>query len=195
MGGVTSVPQLIGNLVTRLFYSLIGANYNSRSISAARGDNPLEKWRGRDYHVYHRFGWAINIFVSDFYVQLPFLQVTIFWSWWRSCSWVLWGTDSGGQSCHDQAMFHLPQTWGLDPVPCTKTALWFPSCDYVQLVHYILSCLICIILINHTLITLWIIQYFWINILNQIHIMLLWCQVSTVCFILNRCFRFQIQNI
>ena len=56
MGGVTSVPQLIGNLVTRLFYSLIGANYNSKSISAARGDSPLEKWRGRDYHVYHRFG-------------------------------------------------------------------------------------------------------------------------------------------
>ena len=58
MGGVSSVPQIIGGLATRLLYYLIGANYNSQSISSTvnKGDQALERWRGKDYHVYDRYG-------------------------------------------------------------------------------------------------------------------------------------------
>ena len=57
MGGVTSVPQVLGGLITRLLYSLIGANYYSRRLATdKKHNNPLELWRGRDYHVYERYG-------------------------------------------------------------------------------------------------------------------------------------------
>ena len=57
MGGVTSVPQVLGGLITRLFYSLIGANYYSRSLKTENKlNNPLALWRGKDYHVYDRYG-------------------------------------------------------------------------------------------------------------------------------------------
>ena len=57
MGGVTSIPQVLGGLVTRLLYSLIGANYYTRSLAPDKQhSNPLELWRGKDYHVYDRYG-------------------------------------------------------------------------------------------------------------------------------------------
>ena len=54
MGGVSSVPQLIGGFATRLLYYLIGANYKTPSL--AQNNTILEVWRGRDYHVYDRYG-------------------------------------------------------------------------------------------------------------------------------------------
>ena len=57
MGGVTSIPQVLGGLVTRLLYSLIGAKYYTRSLAPDKQhSNPLEIWRGKDYHVYDRYG-------------------------------------------------------------------------------------------------------------------------------------------
>ena len=56
MGGVTSVPHVIGGLLTRLFYSLIGANYYSKSLVTDKKHNPLALWKGKDYHVYDRYG-------------------------------------------------------------------------------------------------------------------------------------------
>ena len=57
MGGVTSIPQVLGGLVTRLLYSLFGANYYTRSLAPDKQhSNPLELWRGKDYHVYDRYG-------------------------------------------------------------------------------------------------------------------------------------------
>ena len=69
MGGVSSVPQVIGGLTTRLFYYLIGANYHPQSISSTRSEGTLERWRGRDYHVYDHYGYEFasksEIEISD----------------------------------------------------------------------------------------------------------------------------------
>ena len=56
MGGVSSVPQVVGGLATRLLYYLIGANYKTPSLASQNRDSMLEVWRGRDYHVYDRYG-------------------------------------------------------------------------------------------------------------------------------------------
>ena len=71
MGGVTSVPQVLGGLITRLLYSLIGANYYSRRLATDKKcNNPLELWRGRDYHVYERYG-------SVTFCRLFFLRIIL----------------------------------------------------------------------------------------------------------------------
>ena len=56
MGGVSSIPQLVGGLSVRILYYLIGANYNPQSIPTDNSDNVVERWRGKDYHVYDRYG-------------------------------------------------------------------------------------------------------------------------------------------
>ena len=56
MGGVASLPALVGNLANRLLYYLLGANYNQQSISTVSDKEMLVRWRGRDFHVYDRMG-------------------------------------------------------------------------------------------------------------------------------------------
>ena len=97
MGGVASVPQVIGGLITRLFYSLIGANYYSRRLATdQKHNNPLELWRGKDYHVYDRYGSVIICIVFLIIICEYFLGHNILVmmetgrmssgrkSWWRT---------------------------------------------------------------------------------------------------------------
>ena len=58
----SSIPQLVGNLATKLAYSLSGSEYNSYLASEAAADSGggggghLARWRGRDPLVYQRMG-------------------------------------------------------------------------------------------------------------------------------------------
>ena len=56
----SSIPQLVGNLATKLAYSLTGSEYNSYLASEAAADGGggghLARWRGRDPLVYQRMG-------------------------------------------------------------------------------------------------------------------------------------------
>merc|ERR1711990_232154 len=58
MGGVSSIPAVVGQLATRLLYYISGMNYIQHSISQPRDSHNhlLVRWRGRDFHVYDRMG-------------------------------------------------------------------------------------------------------------------------------------------
>ena len=61
MGGVNSIPAVVGQLATRLLYYLSGMKYNQHSIPQPvhTGDSQqqfLTRWRGKDFHVYDRMG-------------------------------------------------------------------------------------------------------------------------------------------
>ena len=59
MGGVNSIPAVVGQLATRLLYYLRGMNYNQQSIitQPLPSENQfLLRWRGKDFHVYDRMG-------------------------------------------------------------------------------------------------------------------------------------------
>ena len=60
MGGVSSIPAVVGQLATRLLYYLSGMNYNQHSISQPHDSHNhlLVRWKGRDFHVYDRMGWV-----------------------------------------------------------------------------------------------------------------------------------------
>ena len=79
MGGVTSVPQVIGGLLTRLFYSLIGANYYSKSlVTDQKQNNPFALWKGKDYHVYDRYGSVTICNLDCLGIIHASFQLTIF---------------------------------------------------------------------------------------------------------------------
>ena len=61
MGGVNSIPAVVGQLATRLLYYLSGYNYyNRQSFLTQPGPTSenqlLLRWRGKDFHVYDRMG-------------------------------------------------------------------------------------------------------------------------------------------
>ena len=74
MGGVASLPALVGNLANRLLYYLLGANYNQQSISTVSDKEMLVRWRGRDFHVYDRMGYVLSSYQTLTIISLFFLN-------------------------------------------------------------------------------------------------------------------------